>query len=151
MKPMKGGAPIWVICGIHTHHQIQPKSPATAPDQIPMTRGRDNGENPRRGIGRQRSEALIRSIEELSHRHGRRLSRWMTTWDAVDCSLLNRMILQASEAHSASRIIPTSIPLLNLIQQQSESEITSAIERVEHLIVMCNQASPDIGCEDQDQ
>lgn len=148
---MKGGALKGVICGIHAHHQIQPKSPGTASDQIPMTRGQDHGENPRRGIGRQRSEALIRSIEELSHRHGRRLSRWMTTWDAVDCSLLNRMILQANEIHSASRIIPTSIPLLNQIQQQSESEITSAIERVEHLVVMCNQASTDIGRGDQDQ
>ena len=75
----------------------------------------------------------------------------MTTWDAVDCSLLNRMILQANEAHAASRIIPTSIPLLNQIQQQSESEITSAIERVEHLIVMCNQTSPDTEREDRDQ
>ncbi|MDG2199727.1 MAG: hypothetical protein P8K80_00905 [Phycisphaerales bacterium] len=148
---MKGGAPEWEIHGIKVHHQIQPKSPPGASDQIAMSRGRDHGENPRRGIGRQRSEALIRSIEELSHRHGRRLSRWMTTWDAVDCSLLNRMILQAGETRSASRIIPTSIPLLNQIQQQSERDITSAIERVEHLIVMCNQASPDNGQEDPNQ
>jgi len=75
----------------------------------------------------------------------------MTTWDAVDCSLMNRMILQAGESRSASRIVATSIPLLNQVQQQSEHEITSVIERVEHLIVMCNQASTGNQNDNQDQ
>ena len=69
----------------------------------------------------------------------------MTTWDSVDCSLLGRMILQASEAKSASQIIPDSIPVLDHIQTQSDSELASAIERIEHLIVMCNKVSRDGG------
>lgn len=69
----------------------------------------------------------------------------MTTWDSVDCSLLGRMILQASEARSASQIVPDSIPVLDHIQSQSDCELASAIERVEHLIVMCNKVSRDGG------
>ncbi|MAA52464.1 MAG: hypothetical protein CMJ41_05465 [Phycisphaerae bacterium] len=90
---------------------------------------------------RRRCDAIIGSIDDLSHRHGRRLSRWMTTWDSVDCSLLGRMIQQASEARSAARIIPESIPVLDHIQSESDCELASAIERVEHLIVMCNKVS----------
>ncbi len=69
----------------------------------------------------------------------------MTTWDSVDCSLLGRMILQASEARSASQIVPDSIPVLDHIQSRSDCELSSAIERVEHLIVMCNKISRDDG------
>lgn len=65
----------------------------------------------------------------------------MTTWDSVDCSLLGRMILQASETRTASRIAPESIPVLDHIQTQADAELASAIERVEHLIVMCNKVS----------
>ena len=106
-----------------------------------MNNGPDRGENTPRGMTRRRCDAIIGSIDDLSHRHGRRLSRWMTTWDSVDCSLLGRMIQQASEARSAARIIPESIPVLDHIQSESDCELASAIERVEHLIVMCNKVS----------
>ncbi|MEE2681764.1 MAG: hypothetical protein VX641_05255 [Planctomycetota bacterium] len=106
-----------------------------------MDNARNHGENTPRGMTRRRCDAIIGSIDALSHRHGRRLSRWMTTWDSVDCSLLGRMILQASETRTASRIAPESIPVLDHIQTQADAELASAIERVEHLIVMCNKVS----------
>lgn len=118
-----------------------PKSPHKGSDLLPMTRGRDNGENTPRGMTRRRCDAVIRSIDDLSHRHGRRLSRWMTTWDSVDCSLLGRMILQVAESQDAAAMLPDTIPVLDHIQNQSDMELASAIERVEHLIVMCNQVS----------
>lgn len=64
---------------------------------------------------------------------------------------MNRMIIQAHESREASRTLTESIPLLNRIQQQSEHEITSAIERVEHLIVMCDQVSNRNENDNQDQ
>jgi len=51
------------------------------------------------------------------------------------------MILQASETRTASQIVPDSIPVLDHIQSQSDTELASAIDRVEHLIVMCNKVS----------
>ena len=52
------------------------------------------------------------------------------------------MIMQVAEAKDASNILPDSIPVLDHVQNQSDMDLASAIERVEHLIVMCNQVSP---------
>ena len=52
------------------------------------------------------------------------------------------MILQVAEAKEASTILPDSVPILDHIQTQSDAHLASVVERVEHLIVMCNQVSP---------
>jgi hypothetical protein len=50
------------------------------------------------------------------------------------------MILQAKEAREACQLLPSSLPLLDEIQTTTELEIASAIDRIEHLVVICQQA-----------
>ena len=104
-----------------------------------MNREPDNERNS--GGGRRRSNLLIHSIEDLAQRNGTRLSRWMKTWDAVDHSLVDRLLLQANESRDASTLLPEALPLIDHIHSHTESMVSSAIERVEHLIVMCNRSS----------
>ena len=90
------------------------------------------------------NDTLVRLVEDVSVRHGRRLQRWLSTWDAVDHSLLVRLSSQVRESQEASRLAPEMIPVFDEIEHSSEIDITSAVERIEHIINMCQKAcSPD--------
>jgi hypothetical protein len=103
--------------------------------------GRDGGDNKKRPTPDQNTTSLVQAIEDISVRHGRRLQRWLSTWDAVDHSLLLRLSSHIRESHEASRLVPDMIPVFDEIQYSSEADIASAVERIEHIINMCQRAS----------
>ncbi len=103
--------------------------------------GRENKNQNNGSASDQNTSSLIRSMEDISVRHGRRLRRWLSTWDAVDHSLLIRLSSHIRESQEASRIVPDMIPVLDEIQYSSEMDITSAVERIEHIINLCQRAS----------
>tara|TARA_B100000405_G_scaffold177159_1_gene123843 strand:- start:142 stop:558 length:417 start_codon:yes stop_codon:yes gene_type:complete len=103
--------------------------------------GRENQNKNNGPASDQNTTSLIRSMEDISVRHGRRLRRWLSTWDAVDHSLLVRLSSHIRESQEASRLVPDMIPVLDEIQYSSEMDITTAVERIEHIINLCQRAS----------
>ena len=119
------------------NHKFNHKSPPVLFDAGGMGRGHKNNQRP---TPDRNNTSLVRSIEDISVRHGRRLRRWLSTWDSVDHSLMVRLSSHIRESHEASRLVPEMIPLFDELQHSSEMDITSAVERIEHIINMCQRA-----------
>ena len=87
-----------------------------------------------------RNATTIRSVEDLSARHGKRLQRWLSTWDAVDHALLVRLSKHIKESNSERQSIPDTGFIFDALQHSSEQAASAALERVEHLITICQKA-----------
>ena len=83
---------------------------------------------------------MIQSVESLSTRHGKRLQHWLSTWDAVDHALLTRLAKHIKESNNPNPKIPDTGYLFDSLQNSSEASVSTALERVEHLITICQKA-----------
>ena len=101
----------------------------------------NNGQNnARRMTSDRRNATTIQSVEDLSARHGKRLQRWLSTWDAVDHALLVRLSKHIKESDSSNQSIPDTGFIFDTLQNSSEQAASAALERVEHLITICQKA-----------
>ena len=82
-----------------------------------------------------RYECVLRTVDDLVDNHISRLQRWLTTWGKVDHSHIRSM---AESTHGGCGTILTSIPVLDAMQTQAELQVSTVIERVEHLVTLCN-------------
>ena len=82
-----------------------------------------------------RYDYILHLLDDLADNHITRLQRWMTTWGRVDHSHIKRMTGPTSEG---SATVLTSIPVLDAMQTQAELQVSTVIERVEHLVTLCN-------------
>ena len=102
--------------------------------------GRENKNNARRMTSDRRNTATIKSIEAISTRHGKRLQRWLSTWDAVDHALLMRLSKHIKDSRTPGGVIPETNGLFDALQNSSEVATSTALERIEHLITICQKA-----------
>ena len=64
------------------------------------------------------------------------------TWTTVDQSHVVRMAGSTCETQDAREVMIDSLPVLDAIQLQAEMHVHSVVERVEHLVTLCNGGKP---------
>ena len=87
-----------------------------------------------------RSSNVLRTVDDLVENHITRLQRWLTTWSNVDLSHIQGVVETTNRSGDGYGTILTSIPVLDAVQIQAEARINSVIERVEHLVTVCNSS-----------
>jgi hypothetical protein len=103
--------------------------------------GNKDKNNARKIISDHRNTLTIESVETLSNRHGKKLQHWLSTRDAVDHTLLTRLVKQIKDTNNTNHQIPDTSGLFDSLQYSNESAVSTALERVEHLITICQKAN----------
>ena len=85
-----------------------------------------------------RSDAILRVLDELVDNQVIRLQRWLTTWDQVDVSHVERIIDEGCGSSDECETIITSIPVLDATQDNARTRVNGCIERIDHLVTLCN-------------
>ncbi len=83
-------------------------------------------------------ERVLRTVDDLVDDHIARMQRWLTTWGRVDHSHIKRLAVSTCETGDGRETVLTLIPVLDAMQAQAERQVSIVIERVEHLVTLCN-------------
>ncbi|MBM43545.1 MAG: hypothetical protein CMJ36_00815 [Phycisphaerae bacterium] len=89
--------------------------------------------------GGNRPDAILHILDELVDNQVIRLQRWLTTWDQVDVSHVERIIDEGCVSSDERETIISSIPILDATQETAVARVNGCIERIDHLLTLCNQ------------